>query len=331
MDAFFASVEQRDNEAYRGKPLAVGHSEARGVVSAASYEARAFGVYSAMPSLTAKKRCPELIFAPPRFEVYRSVSQQVMSIFLEYTDLVEPLSLDEAFLDVTINHKNMPSASLIAKEIQARIYEQTKLRASAGVSYNKFLAKIASDYNKPNGFFLVRPEDANGFIDSLKIEQFYGVGKVTAKKMHSYGIFSGADLKTKTESDLVRLFGKAGYSYYANSHGIDLRPVEPDRICKSVSAETTFDEDKDSLILLRVELYHIAKELIIRIKKEQFYGRTITLKVKYADFKIITRSKTITRRVADFSDLWEIARELIAQINLSQQSVRLLGLALSNA
>ena len=226
-NAFYASVEQRDNKALRGKPVAVGHSEARGVVATASYEARKYGVRSAMPSLTAKKKCPHLIFVPPRFDVYHEVSEQIRKIFLEYTDLVEPLSLDEAFLDVTENFKNNPSATLIAKEIKQKIFDKTGLRASAGVSMNKFLAKIASDYQKPDGFFVILPKDAETFAENLKIEHFFGVGKVTAQKMREHNIFTGYDLKQLSEKELVRLFGKAGHSFYLNARGLDYREVNP--------------------------------------------------------------------------------------------------------
>ncbi|MDR2383275.1 MAG: DNA polymerase IV [Prevotellaceae bacterium] len=331
MDAFYASIEQRDNREYRGKPVAVGHPEARGVVSAASYEARKYGIHSAMPSVTARKKCPHLIFVKPRFDVYHAVSRQIRDIFLEYTDLVEPLSLDEAFLDVTVNHKYVPSATLIAKEIRAKIYEETGLIASAGVSYNKFLAKIASDYKKPNGFFVILPQDAVKFIESLKIEQFFGVGKVTAQKMHEHGIFSGLDLKNRSETELVQLFGKIGHTFYEYARGIDLREVKPNRIAKSVSAETTFPTDKDSLLLLNVELYNLAEEVIQRIKDESFYGKTITLKVKYSDFKIVTRSKTFTHNITDFYMLWNSGKELLKQIDISQKKIRLLGLGVSNA
>lgn len=331
MDAFYASVEQRDNEAYRGKPLAVGYPELRGVVAAASYEARAYGVHSAMPSVTAKKRCPHLIFVTPRFDVYHAISMQLRAIFFAYTDLVEPLSLDEAYLDVTVNHKNIPSATIIAREIQRKIYEETGLRASAGVSYNKFLAKVASDYKKPNGFFVILPQEAEKFIETLKIEQFFGVGRVTAQRMNACGIFTGLDLKKRSEAELVRIFGKAGRTFYENARGIDLREVKPNRITKSVSAENTFLSDKDSPVLLSVELYHLANEVIQRMKEEEFYGKTITVKVKYADFKTITRSKTFPNRVTNFKFLWSAAREILKQVDLSQQKVRLLGLGVSNA
>jgi DNA polymerase-4 len=330
MDAFYASIEQRDNEEYRGKPVAVGRPEARGVVSAASYEARRYGIHSAMPSVTAKRKCPHLIFVAPRFDVYHDVSRQIRSVFLEYTDLVEPLSLDEAFLDVTVNHKNIPSATVIAREIQQRIYEETGLRASAGVSYNKFLAKIASDYKKPNGFFVILPQDAVKFIESLKIGQFFGVGKVTAQKMHEHGIFTGLDLKQRSEIELVRLFGKIGHVFYEYARGIDLREVQPNRITKSVSSETTFSTDKDSLSLLNVELYNLAKEVIQRMKDESFSGKTVTLKVKYADFKIITRSKTFSHSITGFYPLWNSAKELLKQVDISQKKIRLLGLGVSN-
>ena len=329
MDAFYASVEQRDNEALRGKPVAVGYSEARGVVSAASYEARKYGVRSAMPSLTAKNKCPHLIFVPARFDVYHEVSNQIREIFFEYTDWVEPLSLDEAFLDVTINHKNNPSASLIAKEIQQKIFEKTRLRASAGISVNKFLAKIASDYKKPNGFFVIRPEEAEAFAASLNIEQFFGVGKVTARKMHENRIYTGYDLKQRSEMELVRLFGKAGHTYYLNARGIDHREVEPNRITKSISNETTFLEDKTEFSLLSVELYHLAKEVFERMKEEKFYGKTITVKIKYNNFKIITRSKTLFHKITTFESFWPTAREILKQTTLDYP-VRLLGLGISN-
>ncbi|MCL1937361.1 MAG: DNA polymerase IV [Candidatus Azobacteroides sp.] len=331
MDAFYASVEQRDNPDLKGKPIAVGYGEARGVVATASYEARKFGVHSAMPSLTAKKKCPGLIFIPPRFEVYHEVSSQLREIFLEYTDWVEPLSLDEAFLDVTVNHKNNPSASLIAREIQQKIFEKTGLTASAGVSINKFLAKIASDYKKPNGFFVIPPEEVETFVENLKIEQFFGVGKVTTQKMHHHRIFTGYDLKQRSEAELVNLFGKMGHSLYLNARGIDNREVEPNRITKSISTETTFLQDKNNLNLLTLELYHLAKEAFERMKKENFFGKTITIKIKYADFKTITRSKTLTQPLNDFQQLWPVAREMMKQIDLTGQPVRLVGFGVSNA
>ncbi len=330
MDAFFASVEQRDNEAYRGKPLAVGYPEARGVVAAASYEARQFGVYSAMPSTTAQKKCPELIFVPPRFDVYKSVSAQIMDIFLDYTDLVEPLSLDEAFLDVTENRKQNPSATIIAREIKQKIKEKTGLTASAGVSFNKFLAKIASDYNKPDGLFVIRPEAAATFVESLKVEKFFGVGKVTAQKMHQQSIFTGTDLKKRTEEELVRLFGKTGHQYFLNAQGLDYHEVNPDRILKSVSAESTFERDKDSVLHLQLELYQVALDVWRRIEKKQFYGRTVTVKIKFSDFRIITRSRSISTPIKDFQLLWTTTKDIFRNTELGGQHVRLLGLGVSN-
>ncbi len=331
MDAFYASVEQRDNPQLQGKPIAVGYSEARGVVATASYEARKYGVRSAMPSLTAKNKCPELIFVPPRFDVYHQISEQIRNIFLEYTPLVEPLSLDEAFLDVTINNKNNPSAILIAKEIQKRIFKETDLTASAGVSINKFLAKIASEQKKPNGIFAILPDDIDKFVESLKIEQFFGVGKVTARKMHDNGIFTGQDLKQRSERELIQLFGKAGHDFYLYARGIDKREVQPERTIKSISNETTFLQDKDNRILLTVELYHLAQEVFSRMKKEDFYGRTITVKIKYADFKIITRSRTLTKKITNFEQFWPIAREMMKGIDFSVKPVRLIGFGISNA
>jgi len=330
MDAFYASVEQRDNPDLRGKPVAVGYGEARGVVAAASYEARKYGVRSAMPSLTAKNKCSGLIFVPPRFDVYHEVSMQIREIFREYTDLVEPLSLDEAFLDVTVNHKNNPSAGLIAKEIQQKIFEKTGLTASAGISINKFLAKIASEYKKPNGFFVIPPDKMEKFVETLKIEQFFGVGKVTAQKMHEHHIFTGLDLKQRTESELVRLFGKAGHDFYLYARGIDNREVESSRIIKSISNETTFLQDKNNRILLTVELYHLAREVFARMEAEDFHGKTITIKIKYADFKIITRSKTLPQKITAFGQFWHLAREMMKQIDLSTQPVRLIGFGISN-
>ncbi|MDR1331449.1 MAG: DNA polymerase IV [Tannerella sp.] len=331
MDAFYASVEQRDDAALRGKPVAVGYPGERGVVSTASYEARRFGVHSAMPSLTARNKCPELIFVLPRFDAYHEVSLQIREIFMEYTDLVEPLSLDEAFLDVTVNRRQNPSASLIAREIQRRIREETRLTASVGVSFNKFLAKIASDYRKPDGFFLITPDEAEAFVEGLKVERFFGVGKVTARKMHENRIHTGYDLKQRTEAQLVHLFGKAGHHLYLNARGIDERPVEPNRVTKSVSAETTFMTDRDNRTLLTVELYHLAKEVFERMKEEDFYGKTVTIKVKYADFRTITRSRTFPQKLVQLQQCWPAVREMMKLIDLSVRPVRLLGFGVSNA
>lgn len=330
MDAFYASIEQRDNEAYRGKAVAVGYSGPRGVVAAASYEARRYGVRSAMSSQVALRKCPHLIFVNSRFDVYRAVSRQIMNIFYEYTDLVEPLSLDEAFLDVTNNHKNIVSATKIAEEIKQRIYEETHLTASAGVSYNKFLAKIASDINKPNGLCVIKPKDAERFIESLAIEQFFGVGKVTARRMHQLGIKTGWDLKQRTEQQLVSYFGKAGHIYYQNVRGIDDRAVESYRERKSLGAETTFEMDLDSYEDLSIQLDDIAKEVISRIERKGFKGRTVTLKIKYANFKNITRSKTLPAYIVDFETLYSIGMELLREVDITPK-VRLIGLSIKNS
>lgn len=329
MDAFYASIEQRDNPEYRGKPLAVGYSGPRGVVAAASYESRRYGVRSAMASKTALRKCPNLIFVPARFDVYKAVSRQVMDIFHEYTDIVEPLSLDEAFLDVTENHMNIPSATQIAKEIRQKIYEKTNLTASAGVSFNKFLAKIASDHNKPNGQFVVKPNDAEKFVESLPIERFFGVGKVTARQMHELGIKNGWDLKQKTEHELVRVFGKAGHIYYQNARAIDERPVESHRIRKSISSETTFDRDIDNLEELALELDTVARDAFDYIDKRKFKGRTVTLKIKYADFKIITRSKTFPAPVDEYDAFYKAGYELLQNVDITPK-VRLIGLGVKN-
>lgn len=331
MDAFYASIEQRDNPELRGKAVAVGHGEARGVVAAASYESRKYGVRSAMPSTVALKKCPHLIFVPPRFEVYKSVSQQIMDIFHEYTDLVEPLSLDEAFLDVTVNNINMPSATIIAGEIKKRIKEVTGLTASAGVSFNKFLAKIASDYDKPDGLYVIRPEEAEKFVETLDIERFYGVGKVTGEKMHKLGIHTGGDLKRFTEEALVRHFGKAGHIYYNNARAIDNREVTPNRVRKSIGAENTFDADIETSTKLTLELYQIARRLWERIEAKRFYGRTLTLKIKYEDFEINTRSRTLPARIDDFQLLWSTTKDILSQNETSHKKIRLMGISISNA
>jgi len=304
--------------------------ETGGVVAAASYEARKYGVRSAMASKTALKKCPHLIFVSSRFDVYRSVSRQIMDIFLEYTDQVEPLSLDEAFLDVTVNHKNIRSAIQIAREIKARIKEVTGLTASAGVSVNKFLAKIASDYQKPDGLFVILEKDAEAFVETLSIEQFYGVGKVTSEKMHRLGIHTGADLKARSESELTRLFGKAGHIYYNNARGIDNRLVTPDHIRKSLGSENTFLKDLNTLPELREELEDIAQTVWQRIKDKRFQGRTVTLKVKYADFEQITRSKTLIDFITDYELFHRISIELLEQVDFTTKPVRLMGLTISN-
>ena len=329
MDAFFASIEQRDNAEYRGKPLAVGYAGARGVVAAASYEARQYGVRSAMASKTALRKCPHLIFVLPRFDVYKSVSRQIMEVFHEYTDLVEPLSLDEAFLDVTENYRQMTSATQIAIEIKQKISEKVGLTASAGVSFNKFLAKIASDYRKPNGLFVVEPNFAEQFVESLAIEQFYGVGKVTAERMHQLGIKTGADLKQWSEQGLVSNFGKAGHIYYLNARAIDNRPVEWMRIRKSVSSETTFEKDIERYEDLLPELDKLTREVIDYTGSHNFKGRTVSLKIKYADFKVITRSKTFPVSITEYETLFSAGSELLRLVDLSPR-VRLIGVGIKN-
>ena len=284
MDAFYASVEQHDNPELKGKPVAVGGSRERGVVAAASYEARKFGVRSAMPSAIAYQKCPEIVFVHPRFDRYKEVSNQIHTIFHEYTDLIEPLSLDEAYLDVTHNKKGIPSATLIAKDIRTRVKEETGLTASAGISVNKFIAKIASDYNKPDGITLVGPEKVDIFLEQLEIEKFYGVGKVTAEKMRVMGINTGKDLKAWTKDDLINHFGKPGGFYYEIVRGNDNRPVNPNRIRKSLGAENTFDYDLEELVDMKLALEPIAKTVMRRLDKANTYGKTLTLKVKFKDF-----------------------------------------------
>lgn len=329
MDAFYASVEQMDNPALKGKPLAVGGAEKRGVVSAASYEARKFGVRSAMSGYLAKKNCPDLIFVPPRFERYKEISLKIRNIFFDYTELVEPLSLDEAYLDVTTNKKGNPSASLIAEEIRQRIFDEVGLTASAGISINKFLAKVASDYNKPNGQKTVNPEEVISFLENLEIRKFYGVGKVTADKMYHLGIFTGKDLKQKSVEFLRENFGKSGDYYYHVVRGIHNSEVKPNRIPKSVGAERTFDENLSSEIFMLQRLENIATELEKRLKKSKISGKTVTLKIKYSDFTLQTRSKTLPYYIADKSLILETTKELLYQEKL-ENSVRLLGISLSN-
>ncbi len=329
MDAFYASVEQMDNPALKGRPLAVGGAEKRGVVSAASYEARKFGVRSAMSGYLAKKNCPDLIFVPPRFERYKEISLKIRNIFFDYTDLVEPLSLDEAYLDVTTNKKGNPSASLIAEEIRQRIFDEVGLTASAGISINKFLAKVASDYNKPNGQKTVNPEEVISFLENLEIRKFYGVGKVTADKMYHLGIFTGKDLKQKSVEFLRENFGKSGDYYYHVVRGIHNSEVKPNRIPKSVGAERTFDENLSSEVFMLQRLENIATELEKRLKKSKISGKTVTLKIKYSDFTLQTRSKTLPYYIADKSLILETTKELLYQEKL-ENSVRLLGISLSN-
>jgi DNA polymerase-4 len=329
MDAFYASVEQMDFPELKGKPLAVGGSEVRGVVSAASYEARKYGVRSAMSGVQAKRNCPEIIFVKPRFERYKEISKKIRKIFLDYTDLVEPLSLDEAYLDVTRNKKGNPSATLIAQEIRKRIFEEVGLTASAGISVNKFVAKIASDYNKPNGQKTVNPEEVEEFLELLDIKKFYGIGKVTKEKLYQHGIFTGKDLKTKSKEYLEHHFGKSGRFYYNIVRGIHSSEVKPDRISKSVGAEHTFNENLTSEIFMLEKLERIAAELEKRLKKYSISGKTVTLKIKYSDFTTQTRSKTLPYFIADKGLLLETAKELLYQDRM-KDSVRLLGISLNN-
>ena len=330
MDAFFASVEQLDNPELRGKPVAVGGSGERSVVAAASYEARRFGVRSAMPSVIARRLCPDLIFVKHNFTRYTEVSASIREIFSEYTDLIEPLSIDEAFLDVTNDKKNIGSATVIARKIRSEIKARTGLTASAGVSVNKFLAKIASDINKPDGLFLIRPEDAENFIEYLAVEKFYGIGKVTAQKMHKLGIHTGADLKKWDLVSLVRNFGKAGVFFYDIVRGIDERPVEPDQERKSVGTELTYEKDLITRFEIIAELYRLEKELMERLEHSETTGRTITLKVKFSDFKQITRSKTLQNYIRDFDTLHKEVSGIRKLLKLEGSRIRLLGLSISN-
>ena len=329
MDAFYASVEQMDHPELKGKPLAVGGSEVRGVVSAASYEARKFGVRSAMSGYMAKKLCPEIIFVRPRFDRYKEISKKIRNIFLDYTDLVEPLSLDEAYLDVTENKKGNPSATLIAQEIRKRIFEEVGLTASAGISINKFVAKIASDYHKPNGQKTVNPDEVASFLEALDVKKFYGVGKVTAEKMYQLGIFTGADLKNKSLEYLEEHFGNSGQSFYNLARGVSYSQVKPNRTLKSVGAERTFSTNLSSEVYMEERLENIAKELERRLQKTKIAGKTVTLKIKYSDFTLQTRSKTLPYFISDKSLIADTAKELLYQERL-KESVRLLGISLHN-
>ncbi len=329
MDAFYASVEQMDNPKLQGKPLAVGGGGKRGVISAASYEARKFGVKSAMAGNLAIKLCPELIFVRPRFERYSEISKKIRKIFYDYTDLVEPLSLDEAYLDVTKNKKGNPSASLIAKEIRDRILNEVGLTASAGISINKFVAKVASDYNKPNGQKTVNPEEVLEFLEKLDIRKFYGIGKVTAEKMYQKGIFTGADLKSKSKEFLETYFGKSGKYYYYIVRGLQNSEVKPHRTRKSLAAERTFSENLSSEVFMLEKLDHIADEVSRRLTKSKVAGKTVTLKIKYSDFTLQTRSKTLPYYVKDKGIILDTAKDLLYQEKL-KNSVRLLGISLSN-
>ncbi len=330
MDAFYASVEQRDHPELRGKPVAVGGSAQRGVVAAASYEARKFGVRSAMPSVTAKRKCPELIFVRHRFDVYRQVSQQIRAIFADYTPLIEPLSLDEAYLDVTENLKGIESATQIAEEIRARIKAVTQLTASAGVSYNKFLAKLASDQNKPDGLFVITPRMGPAFVEDLPVGRFHGIGPATSAKMNRLGIQTGRDLRTQTLPFLQQHFGKSGTYYYWISRGIDHRQVRPDRIRKSIGAENTFFEDLFTSGEAEIELQPIIAKVWRHCEKSGSRGRTVTLKVKFSDFRIITRSRTLPQPVASEAEIAAIVEELIRPLFPVAKGIRLLGVTLSS-
>ena len=330
MDAFFASVEQRDHPELRGKAIAVGGGGKRGVVAAASYEARKFGVHSSMPGAVAARLCPNLIFVKTNFEEYKKVSLQIRSIFAEYTDLVEPLSLDEAYLDVTENKKGIGSATQIAQEIREKIFQQTQLTASAGVSFTKFIAKTASDFNKPNGLTVIKPEQAQAFLDRLPIEKFHGIGKVTADKMRKMGIKNGADLCQWTELDLVRRFGKVGRHYYKICRGEDQSPVNPHRIRKSISAEETFYDDIADHNAMKEELIPIAKKVFDFMKLKNNFGRTLILKAKTPDFQTLTRSKTYLYELRDFDELLRGVFELLDAHKEAIHKVRLLGVGVSN-
>ena len=330
MDAFYASVEQRDNPELRGKPIAVGHAEERGVVAAASYEARRYGVRSAMSSQKAKRICPQLIFVPGRMSVYKEVSRQIHEIFHEYTDIIEPISLDEAFLDVTVNKPGIELAVDIAKEIKRKVRERLCLVASAGVSYNKFLAKIASDYRKPDGLCTIHPDQALDFIARLPIESFWGVGPVTAKRMHLLGIHNGAQLRTRSLESLTREFGKVGAIYYDFARGIDLRPVEAVRVRKSIGCERTLEKDINRTSSVIIELYHVAVELVRRLDGKQFKGNTLTLKIKFHDFTQITRSVTRPQELTTLDTILPLAKQLLKEVDYAEHPIRLIGLSVSN-
>jgi len=332
MDAFYASVEQRDNPEYRGRPLVVGGSpEGRGgVVAAASYEARKYGIRSAMPSKRAQQLCPDLLFIRPRFPAYKEVSRHIREIFSRYTDLIEPLSLDEAYLDVTEDKQGIGSAIEIARQIKKAIKEELNLTASAGVSINKFVAKIASDLNKPDGLAFIGPAHIETFMEQLAVEKFYGVGHVTAEKMKSLGLHTGADLKKLPEEELTSLFGKAGRFYYRIVRGIDERPVQPDRETKSVGAEDTFAYDLTTAAEMNAELDKIAMTVAERLQRYSLQGRTLTVKIKYSDFRQITRSLSVTKTISEAGEIAAIARQLLATTDLVNTKVRLLGISVSN-
>lgn len=330
MDAFYASVEQRDNPELRGRPVAVGHGAQRGVVAAASYEARRFGVHSAMPSVTAKRQCPDLVFVPPRFDVYRAVSRQIHAIFAAYTALIEPLSLDEAYLDVTENRRDLPTASATAKEIRASILRETGLTASAGVSYNKFLAKLASGQRKPNGQFVIPPGSGVAFIAALPVSKFHGVGPATAARMQRLGIHTGADLRAQPLSFLQQHFGKVAGWYAGIANGEDHRPVVPDRPRKSSGSETTFDRDLTAASEIEAGVLAMAEDVWSWCDKAQAFGRTVTVKVKFADFRQVTRSRSFPVPVTSHEALQEASIELVRGVLPTSRGVRLVGVTVSN-
>ena len=330
MDAFYASVEQLDNPDLRGKAIVVGYEQGRGVISAASYEARKYGVHSAMPAMKARKLCPEIIFVAARMERYKEISKEIHKIFHEYTDIIEPIALDEAFLDVTLNKKNINIATDIAKEIKTEIKSRLGLIASAGVSYNKMLAKIASDYNKPDGLYLIHPQKALEFIDTLRIESIWGIGKVTGAKMHSLGIHTGKQLRRHSMEFLTRNFGKSGKLFYDFARGIDTRNVEAYRERKSVGCEFTFEKDLNSKTDLIIKLWHINQDLKTRLKKSQFHGKTLTLKIKFKDFTQITRSISVEHSLEHHKEILSLAKKLLNDIDLNNKSIRLMGLSISN-
>ena len=329
MDAFYASVEQRDNPELRGRPVAVG-GQVRGVVAAASYEARRYGVRSAMPSVTAKRRCPDLVFVRPRFDAYRAVSLQIRAIFADYTALIEPLSLDEAYLDVTEDLKGIGIATLIAQEIRARIRAETGLTASAGVSYNKFIAKLASDQNKPDGLCVVPPAKGEAFVAALPVKRFHGIGPKTAERMAGLGIVTGADLRAQSLAFLTHDFGSAGEYYYNLARGVCHRQVKPNRPYKSIGAEDTFAEDLVDEDALVAELDKISHTVWRRISEKEISGRTVTLKVKFRDFQILTRARSLDRAVAGREEFLDIGCALLRSLMPLAKSIRLLGLTLSN-
>lgn len=330
MDAFYASVEQRDDPSLRGKPVGIGSEERRGVICTASYEARKYGVHSAMSGVQAKRLCPELILVPPNFAKYKQVSQQVHEIFHRYTDLVEPLSLDEAYLDVTQNKLNIELAVDIAQRIRQEIRTELQLTASAGVSFNKFLAKVASDFRKPDGITVIHPSRAIHFVGNLPITDFWGVGHKTAETMHAMGIFNGADLRQLSRLRLQQVFGKAGETYYNFARAIDNRAVEPHWIRKSVGCERTFEEDSSNPTVLLTELYRLVLELVERLKKNEFKGRTLTLKVKFYNFTQITRSRTVPHILLKKDDILPVAKALLREVDYTERPVRLLGVQVSN-